>query len=179
VSWLTATDRKEELSLAYLRAVAAHVGLYVQEIGKDRDSVDVEVLSRGRLTADSIRSVKLGVQLKARTGLTERDGKVAVPLSMKSYDDLRAADLHVPRILVVHWLPDAEDEQVVWSPTELMLRRCASWYSLKDLSPLEVSPTTQEPTTTVHIPLANELAPDRLLGLMVRVSRREELTDGT
>ena len=58
-------DIKEELSLAYVHAVATRAGFAVEGIKKDRDSVDLKILARGRLHADaSLESPELSVQLK-------------------------------------------------------------------------------------------------------------------
>ena len=59
-------DIKEELSLAYVHAVATRAGFSVEWIKKDRDSIDLKIMARGRLDDNAtLYSPELSVQLKA------------------------------------------------------------------------------------------------------------------
>ena len=97
MSYLTVNDAKEELSVAYVHAIAAHRRLYAQVVGKDRDSIDVEVRAIGLLASDSVlKSPHLGLQLKATTNVDASGDSFSFALSLKNYDDLRSLEVHIP-----------------------------------------------------------------------------------
>lgn len=63
---LTENQRKEELSVAYIHAIAAKVGFSCERPKIDMDSVDVEIKAHGKLAVDStFNSAEIKVQLKA------------------------------------------------------------------------------------------------------------------
>jgi hypothetical protein len=58
-------EQKQQLSVAYLHAVASAAGFACQAPGVDDDSVDRTVVARGWVHAKSVlRSPKIDVQLK-------------------------------------------------------------------------------------------------------------------
>ncbi len=178
MGWLSSADVKEELSIAYLHAVAADKGLYVEVLRKDRDSVDAVVHGRGRLSPASVlRSPKLGIQLKARSGLDLAGHDFPCELPLRNYDDLRDPAHHVPNILVVLALPAEERDRLEWSREELRLRRCAFWRSLLGEPAQTRDSSVAKPTVTVRVPTRNGLSPETLFELMVRVSCQERLDD--
>jgi Domain of unknown function (DUF4365) len=100
-------DIKEELSYAYLHAIASRAGFGVERITKDRDSVDVEIRARGKLCDGSIlKSTQVDVQLKCTSQDAGDGDKYPFVLSRKNYDDLRG-ERSSPRILVVLFLPQS------------------------------------------------------------------------
>lgn len=63
---LSENDIKEELSYAYVHAVAARASFACERISKDRDSIDVTIRAQGRLHEESIfLSPSIDLQLKA------------------------------------------------------------------------------------------------------------------
>src|SRR5438045_2674409 len=100
-------EQKQQLSIAYLHAVASAAGFACQVPGVDDDSVDRTIVARGWVHKKSIlRSPKIDVQLKSVTGdaLKERKTYFKFRLNKKNYDDLRNRAM-VPRLLVVLLLP--------------------------------------------------------------------------
>lgn len=88
---LSPNDVKEELSLAYVRAIASRAGFSIEEIRKDRDSVDLKVCARGLLAEDAVlTSPELAVQLKATVLEPLPSDEFSFVLSRKNYDDLSA-----------------------------------------------------------------------------------------
>lgn len=74
---LSENDIKEELSHAYVHAVAAHAGFSFERITKDRDSIDATICAKGYLAADSnFASPKLDLQLKASSKLREEENLI-------------------------------------------------------------------------------------------------------
>lgn len=135
--------RKERFSVAYINAVATRAGYQMVEPPVDRDSVD------GVLMGDSGRRPRIEFQAKATSRDLIRGERVAFPLSIKNYDDLRA-DVQTPRILIVVLMPDNETEWLAQTDEELCLRCCGYWLSLADRPPV-----VNSDNVTVHIPLAN------------------------
>ena len=144
-SLLDTAARKEMLSIAYVRAVAAQAG-YAVSPGHcpDRDSVDLTVHAGGTMHPS------IDLQLKATTMLSHpQNGHFPFPLRIKNYDDLRDRTL-VPRLLVVLRLPEDERDWLEVTPERLALRRCAYWMTLRGLGE-----TTNAETITVYIPETN------------------------
>lgn len=167
---LAPNDVKEELSLAYVHAVASRAGFSVEETRKDRDSIDLKVRAQGSLVEDAVlTSPELSIQLKATVIDPLPDGEFTFPLPRKNYDDLIRKTL-VPRILVVFVLPR---EQSLWLNLDeeaLVLRRCAYWTSL-----LGWPPTDVETKKTVTLARSRQFDPASLRTLLEAVAREEEI----
>ena len=113
---------------------------------------------------------RIELQLKCTSGNVVRGERLVYPLPRKNYDDLRATDLLVPRLLIVVLVPEAEDEWLRHSTDELSLRRCGYWVSLRG-----ASETKNTSTVTVELPLANVWDVPGLRRLMERAARKEPL----
>lgn len=164
------SDVKEQLSIAYLHAVASRAGCSVEEIRKDRDSIDLKICARGLLAEDSVlTSPELAVQLKATARAAFDGDEIAFPLPKKNYNDLVAPSL-VPRILVLFVMPEDEAEWLTLTPESLTLRRCAYWLSLRGRPP-----TPNETSQTVRLSRARSLTHDSLRELLRKVAREEAL----
>jgi Domain of unknown function (DUF4365) len=171
---LNENDIKEELSLAYIHAVAARAGFSCESVRKDRDSVDVHVCARGRLHPESsVTSPMLAVQAKARVIDPIPDGAFDFRLSLKNYDDLRRHSL-VPRLLVVFVLPQDPAMWLTMSESELVLKRCAYFCPL-----LGAPASPHEKYEIVRVSRDRVLTGEALRDLMVKVSREEEITHGS
>lgn len=155
---LTESDQKEQLSLVYIRALAARAGFVTSVPEVDRDSIDVQVQAGG------LKRPKLDLQLKATAALdAPQAGVVRYRLSIKNYDDLRV-ETRTPRLLVVFELPPDKSRWMTVSTKKLVLRRRAYWLSLQQGFPER----TGQKTVTVPIPERNVLDVDALQDLMER-----------
>lgn len=159
--------KKEQVSFAYVRAVAAFAGIGFQEhpYDPDNDSVDVQ------FRVKTGRHVQLEAQLKCTACETVPDGvdSFTFDLPIKNYDDLRCEVL-VPRVLIVVTLPLGEEEWCAHTEQELLLRRCGYYVSLAG------SPASENKTTVrVRVPRANMLSPARLTDLMAKINSGEPL----
>ena len=122
-------EQKQQLSIAYLHAVASAAGFACQATGVDNDSVDRTLVARGWLHDKAVlRSPKIDVQLKslARDPLKEDEAALNFRLNRKNYDELRHR-AQVPRLLVVLLLP-RQPEQWVEQNDEQMISRYAAYY---------------------------------------------------
>jgi uncharacterized protein DUF4365 len=157
------SQRKEQFSRGWLRAVAAVSGYEVAEGPRvDDDSIDCTIIVRGQFGA--YRSPRLDVQLKCTSA--ERDGDpIRFRLSRKNYEDLRGEDVATPRVLIVLFVPI---ELAAWSAPsddELRLRHCAYWKSLRFNLPL---PDGQQ-SKTVDLNREQRVTPEALENIMALI----------
>lgn len=167
---MTPNQQREELSKAYVAAVAAQCGYKLAQWSQDDDCVDLTIGAAGVIGAGTMAGPKLDVQLKCSSDPKRDQGdRVAVGLKRSHYERLRAASA-VPMILVVVILPADPDHWLTHSPEELVLRRCGYWRSLRDAPPLTKETSR---TSTVSISKSSVFSPDALRDLMERRSRGE------
>jgi hypothetical protein len=140
---LDPAQQQEQFSLAYVRAVVAAAGFAAYRPEVDDDSVDLVVASR--CSGGTFRSPRLEMQLKCTSQEVLRGGEVRFPLKRKNYDDLRAMELLVPRILVVVLVPEQPADWIGQDEARLELRRCGYWSSL-----FGAAATDNETTVTVR-----------------------------
>ena len=160
---MTPNMQMEQLSLAYVRTVAAKAGFQVTRPELDTDSVD------GVLMADFGRRPRVDFQAKSTTRDVLRDEALHFSLPVKNYEELRA-DTRTPRILIVLLMPDDNARWIAQSEEELCLRHCAYWLSL------EGQPATSNSSSvTVHIPKTNLFDVNQVIDLMERANRGESL----
>ena len=85
-------EQKQQLSIAYLHAVASAAGFACQAPAVDDDSIDRTIVARGWLHKQAVlRSPKIDVQLKSTTREPLRTGEdsFVFRVNKKNYDDLR------------------------------------------------------------------------------------------
>jgi hypothetical protein len=124
------TQRQEQFSHAYIRAVAAVAGYTLYKPEVDDDSIDLGIAAKGVI--GTIRSPRLEFQLKAPFKRNVvRAESMSYSLSKKNYDDLRYTDIYVPRILVVVILADNINSWLYQCEEQLVMKHCAYWTSLR------------------------------------------------
>jgi len=155
--------QKESLSLAYVKAVAATVGLGCYTPSPDNDSVDLGLATTGG--KGTVRSPRLELQAKATSRDLCHDGAIHFPLPVKNYNDLRHDNLMVPRILVVMLIPENIDHWLETSDDQMLIRHCAYWCSLRGLPP-----TKNTETVTVNVPISQPFGVEGLSAIMERIS---------
>lgn len=164
MSFLPAATAKGELALAYLHTVAAQCRCGVEVQRLDFEQLDAVVkASRGP------RPIWLAVQVKSRAEPAS-DGALRIRLDRPTYDTLRFPNPPVPRLLLVLSLPRRWEEQVVWSPEQLALRRCMYWCNLSGR--LDVG---SQQTVTVDLPRQNAFGPGALTAMVDRLARQGDL----
>lgn len=168
---LTLNHKKEQLSIAYIRAVAAAAGFSCTKPDVDDDSVDAILACSGAYGDDTLlRSPRIELQAKAAAdALLPEATSVKFPLPVKNYEDLRGITL-IPRILVVMLVPDAVEDWIEQTEEMMLMRRCAYWVSLNGL------PATENTSNiTIDVPRGQIFNVESLQLLMERVARRERL----
>jgi hypothetical protein len=162
----------ESFSEAYLRALAAHQGLSVVREVHDVDGLDVVLAAHGYVEHEGRqgrrRSPRLGVQLKCSGRYEPRDGTLQHDLPVKNYEDLRARDHVVPRVLVVVCVPPDWEQRLEWSSEALVLRHCAFWASLVGLPPTKNR-------RTCRVTLRHRLSPQALTHMLFSIAQEQPL----
>ncbi|GAB4519011.1 MAG: DUF4365 domain-containing protein [Haliangiales bacterium] len=168
---MTPNQRQEELSKAYVAAVAAQCGFKLGRWSQDDDCLDVTIAAAGRLGRGTLCGPKLDVQLKSSSDQKhERSADISWSLKRAHYERLRTPSC-VPIVLVVVTLPPDPAAWVVHSPEQLTLRRCGYWHSLRDAPDM----TTQHASTTVTLSKQQVFSPAALAQLMERISAGESI----
>jgi hypothetical protein len=160
-------EQKQQFSFAYLRAVAAAAGYAVSRPEVDDDSVDLTFAARGG--GGTLRSPRLDGQAKCTAEPLTDGADASFRLPLKNYDDLRAPDLQVPRILIVMYVPENVSDWLTQTDDELVLRRCAYWVSLRGL-PERQSGTARNPRVAVTLPRKQMFSVPELRSIMSRIS---------
>ena len=158
---LTHQQQEENLSRAYVRAVAAMAG-YVISV-PENDSFGIDLTIRGPSNNDPVTSHTLEVQLKATINLKSTGNEWSYPLKKTNYDHLREESV-TPRILIVLRLPEDPSAWLEISHQQLQLQHCAYWISLKDFKETE-----NKETITIKIRKDNIFNVDNLQNLMNQV----------
>lgn len=154
-SLLTSNDIEEELSRAYVQAVAARAGYTTAHYSKDRDGIDMLIRAGGKMRP------AIDIQLKATINLgNPSNGFFHFPLRSENHN-LLCFPSQTPRLLVVLDLPRDQAKWLTIAADELILRRKAYWLSLR-----EHDETENEASITVHIPEQNLFNVDNLHWLM-------------
>jgi hypothetical protein len=162
-------EQKQQLSMAYLHAVASAAGFACQDPGVDDDSVDRTLVARGWVHAKAVlRSPKIDVHLKsmARAPFLTGEESFTFRLGKKNYNDLRHRAM-VPRLLVVFLLP-RDPGQWIEQNDERLLSRYAAYY----VSLFGMPEASQRGKVPVVLPRKNLLSVDNLRRLMAQASQR-------
>ena len=124
----------EQMSIAYIRAVAAVSGFTAEVLRQDFNGVDMKIGcgSPGR----RIERGSLNIQAKSTAKRRKRRGVDAWSYSTDrdTWEELASGDWANPVILVVVYLPSMQHKD--WaklSPTQLILRGQAFWTSLRGM----------------------------------------------
>ena len=160
---MTPNMQMEQLSMAYIRAVAADAGCQIAEPVPDVDGID------GVLMATHGRRPRIDFQAKATYQDVLRDDGLHFRLPVHNYNQLRA-DTRTPRILIVLLMPEDRSEWLYQSNGELCLRHCAYWLSLEGCRPM-----SNQSNVTVRLPATNVFNSQQLNDLMLRAERGDTL----
>jgi hypothetical protein len=155
---LNDNNRKAELSYAYLHAVsaAAGFGCTYSDRHLDGTGVDAQVNIKERLDSGSVLTeFSLHFQLKATSQeLAMVDLAISFSLEVPQYDNLRRADVCIPKFMVLMCLPQAPEQWLEVSHDQLVTRKCARWVSLRG-----APATTNSTSIAVYVPQINILDP--------------------
>lgn len=158
---------KEDLSICYLKTIAAVRGIAVERIEHDEDSVDVIIKKVINTNPNMPFHSQISVQLKSTSSRSQyriSEKEVSYILKVKNYNDL-CMPASMPSILALLILPEKEDEWTKWTPDELIVRGKMFWLSLQDK---EVSANKEN--VTVKIPKENILNAETIENLIKKAA---------
>jgi hypothetical protein len=165
------SQRKEQWSHVYVRAIATAAGYTVYKPEVDDDSVDLGI--SGRMSGDLPCAPRVELQLKGTWDLVTQEDYLVYRLKRKNYDDLRytASQVLVPRILVVVLIPKKDMDWHTQTEAELVVRRCGYWVSLQGQEPY----AGRGDKVRVGVPRGNVFSVQGLRELMRRAALKEPL----
>ena len=98
---MTPNQKREEISKAYVAAIAAKCGFKLGHWSQDDDCLDITIGAAGKLGSGTLSGPKIDLQLKSSSNQTHDKGdKIHHQLTRQRYDNLRAESC-TPRILVL------------------------------------------------------------------------------
>lgn len=161
---MTPEQRSEEISKAYVHAVAAACGFTVGGWSQDHECLDATVCGPGR------RKPKIDLQVKATTqSRLVRAEHISWQLSSEHYDAMSYAMAANPHYLVVLLLPDDANESIAHDIEHLIIRKCAYWILMTG------RPAATVAHPTIAIPLTQVFNPQALMQAMAAAERLEHL----
>lgn len=164
---MTPEQQQEEISKAYLHAVAAHCGYTVGSWSQDHGGIDATIAAAHLVGAGRLSKPKVDIQLKAtRRTDVEREDYIAWQLDAPHYDCL-IADATVPHLLVVLLLPPNAEQTIEHTVNHLLIRRCAYYLQMTGLPVRESSAASK----VVHIKKSQPFDPKALHKIMESISQ--------
>lgn len=152
------TAIKERLGHAVVELIATRAGCQVTQLNLDYKSIDILISPIG----DDL-PMQIDAQLKTVTTLEKSGSFLKYYLKRRNYDHLRRSNVVNPRILIVADLHGSPDKWVICESDKIAFCNAVYWldlYGLPDVSQKTVVP--------LHIPVANRLTANELVGLMQR-----------
>ena len=172
---MTEQHIQEQLSRAFVKAIAANAGIILREYdldygldGKFAD-VDYEEDDYGHKRY-SETGFGIDFQLKATTNIISKDGFLIYDLESKNYNDLVKTNIGTPRILIIYSMPENRSLWIETTENEMIMRKCAWWCSLKGQPK-----TKNRETQRIKIPRDNLLTTEKLVKLIHLAKDGEDL----
>lgn len=173
---MTLQHIKEQISKAYVNAIAANAGILFKDngnldYGMDGKFSDVDVyLDNSNHCRFSENGFGIDIQLKATVNAQVKNGKILYDLEMKNYLDLIRTDIGTPRILIIYSLPKEREKWIEIHQDKTIVQKCAWWCSLRG-EPHKVNKSK----IRIAIPENQMLTSDELKNLIERVRGGEFL----
>jgi hypothetical protein len=165
---VTPEQQKEEISRAYVAAVAAHCGYAIVSYSQDQGAVDLSIGAASPVGAGHLADPRIDLQLKCTSDKRRVKQKhVSCQFETVAKHDVLVRPRSTLFLLVVMVLPPDQDDWIAHSADELIMRRCAFYKIMNNESKATVS------APTVKVPRDNHFSPKALAALMERVSKGE------
>lgn len=167
---LTREHIQEELSVAYISAVAAKAGYDCQNYGKKDYGIDIQVnpITIGSDNSRYYDGTPLRIQAKATQNFGEgNDEFISFVLKARNYNILARAEKNFPIILVLYCMPNEESDWLDVRDDGITLKHCGYWYSLfgKEL-------TKNTSSVTIKIPRSQIFSESTLNSIMTNIQER-------
>lgn len=164
---LTRQHTQEDLSLAYISAVAAKAGYNCGRPSGHDYGIDLEI---GDVAQIGQRRVDLGyrlhIQAKASHNfiISDDDKCILYDLKIAAYNMLILEDRGTPAILVLYCMPSDEDDWLSVYEEYTILKHCGYWISLRWMPA-----STNKETQRIEIPKGQMFTDSSLKSLMDRI----------
>lgn len=158
---------KEDLSICYLKAIAAIKGIALERIEHDEDSVDAFLKKVITLDNGLVFNSQISIQLKATSSsnlYSIDEDTISYKLKVKNYNDL-CTPAAMPSILGLLILPEEQDSWVQWNEEELLLRGQMFWIGF-----MGQEKSDNDYNITIKIPKENRLNGDALENLLIKAA---------
>lgn len=135
---LTSQSRQEDLSKAYILAIAAKAGYDWNVPGQHDVGEDLQiipVIKRGRNLGKYGRP--LFIQAKASYDYEIKDNYISYDLKTKNYNQLIDEERYIPLILVLYCMPRNHEDWLYICEDNTILKHCGYWTSLRGCPPTE------------------------------------------
>jgi hypothetical protein len=160
---------EEQLSIAYVRAVAARAGVKIKFTDSPEYGTDVYLQRITHLPTGEITETGWMIlcQLKATTSCKFQADSIAYDMKIDAYNKLAAWEGPTPCILVLLRLPDDFDEWLNLDEERLLLKNCCYWTRITEPVSTNVS------SKRIFIPRTQLFTPEAVTELFDLVGRGE------
>lgn len=169
---MTEAHIKEDISMAYIKQIAAYAGLSCSD--ENRDYGIDGYINDIEYSADRKRHWQTGFriefQLKSTINAKSKNGVILYDLEAKNYRDLISTYVGANRILILYIMPREREKWLEFTNEQTILKKCAVWCSLRGLPDID-----NKKTVRIHIPENQILTSEELVKLMRCVKRGELL----
>lgn len=146
-----ASWQKEQLSVAFVHAIATRGGYTIGNWNVDKDGVDVTLRHRGLM---------VDLQLKCTCSPIQTREGYSYPLDASTYDKLRERERSAPGYLGLVIAPRDVEEWIKHDPKEVLLACHGYWARIQDRD----DPATGE-TKSITLPDLQVLDTDAMAGM--------------
>ena len=161
---ITREHRQEDLSCAYISAVAAKAGYNCGRPGGHDYGVDLEISSVEEIGGIRDPSHYLHIQAKATQNFTSSERDIRYDLDVKAYNMLCRKDRGTPLILVLYCMPKIEDEWLLVQEHSTTPKYCGYWKSLRGQAQ-----SKNIETVRINIPKDNTFSDQSLRSIMTTI----------
>lgn len=171
----TINEIKEDLSIAYIRAISAINGYGIIKEERDNDGMDIAIKCKGYPDKDSkYVSPVLEMQLKASNSKNKlkflSNGNIQYSLEASNYNILVEENRLLDMILILYVLPEDEAKWVKHTEYSTRLAHGAYWITLRGRER-----TTNTSSINIEVPRKNVFSPEALKEIMIKISKGEHL----
>ena len=164
------TKIKEDISISYISALCSFAGIAYEIVRHDDDGTDGTLRKRVLLDNNRKYDAELRIQLKCTSALsqyTDCGDVLTYKLKVKNYNDLCLPST-TPIILGLLVLPENEEEWLLWSEEELLIKGCMYWAEFSGSSESE-----NTSSITVSIDKKQVLNVETLNQILEKIAREE------
>lgn len=163
---------QEDLSVAYISAVAAKAGYDCERYGKHDYGVDLQIIPI--VLGDDGRRFPGGkcllIQVKASHNFSLLNDNIYYDIDVKNYNDLIEEKISSPFILVLYCMPCNENEWLKFYDDSAVLKHKGYWVSLRGKRK-----SKNKYKKRINIPLDQEFTDSALISIMKTIEESGQI----